>query len=105
MVGVCGGTSSGVDVGVVCGVAVVLVWCWCSGVGVGGAVVIVLCGGRWRPIKPQETHFSLEGGNCCPNFDSTLVVFYMLTTLYQLTHTLCHIYAYNHSILFCFFLF
>ena len=36
VVGVCCGTSSDVDVGVVRGVAVVLVWCWCSGVGVGG---------------------------------------------------------------------
>ena len=83
--------------GVVCDVGVVLVWCWCSGVVVGGAVVVWWWWWRWRPIKPQETHFSLEGGNCCPNFDSTLVVFYMLTTLYQLTQTLCHIYSYNHS--------
>ena len=45
VVGVCGENSSGVDVGVVCGVAVVLVWCWCSGVGVGGAVVVWWCGG------------------------------------------------------------
>ena len=79
------------------------VWCWCSGVVVGGAVVCsVVGGGDLSNLKP---YFSLEMGKCCPNFDSTLVVFYMLTTLYQLTHTLCHIYAYNHSILFCFFLF
>ena len=45
VVGVCGENSSGVDVGVVCGVAVVLVWCWCSGVGVGGAVVCGVVGG------------------------------------------------------------
>ena len=51
VVGVCGGTCSGVDVGVVCGVAVVLVWCWYSGVVVGGAVV---CGGGGggHKIKP-----------------------------------------------------
>ena len=36
VVGVCGGTSSGV----VCDVCVMLVWCWCSGVVVGGAVVV-----------------------------------------------------------------
>ena len=36
VVGVFGGTSSGV----VCDVCVMLVWCWCSGVVVGGAVVV-----------------------------------------------------------------
>ena len=51
VVGVCGGTSSGVDVGVVRGVAVVLVWCWCSGVGVGGAVVC----GVWWEVETYQT--------------------------------------------------
>ena len=73
----------------------VLVWYWCSGLVVGGAVVggAVVCGvvggGDLSNLKPID--ISLEMGKCCPNFDSTLVVFYMLTTLYQLTHTLCHI--------------
>ena len=46
VVGVFGGTSSGV----VCDVGVVLVWCWCSGVVVGGAVVVWWWWSwRWRP--------------------------------------------------------
>jgi len=82
VVGVCGGTSSDVDVGVVRGVAVVLVWCWCSGSvvvgGGGGGHKIKTCYGR---LSLEGCHFDfyLEMGNCCTNFDSTLVVFYMLT--------------------------
>ena len=67
VVGVCGGTSSGVDVGVVC---VVLLWClcmvlvqWCGGGWSSG----VWCGGRWRPIKPQ-TLFFLGDGKVLPKF-------------------------------------
>ena len=100
--------------GCVVKLVVVLMLVWCVVLllclyGVGAVVWgwveqwYVVCGGRWRPIKPQETHFSLEGGNCCPNFDSTLVVFYMLTphSINSLT-TLSVIYMHNHSILFCF---
>ena len=68
MVGVCGGTSSDVDVGVVRGVAVVLVWCWYSGVGVGGAVV--LCGVWWEVETYQTSRnpFFLGGGELLPKF-------------------------------------
>ena len=100
VVGVCGGTSSGV----VCDVGVVLVWCWCSGVVVGGAVVVWWWVVEVEAIKDQDLlhgrlslegchfDFSLEMGNCCQNFDSALVVFYMLTTLYHNSLTLSVIY-------------
>ena len=73
-----------------CGACMVLVQ-WCAG---GGWSSGMWCGGKWRPIniKPHKPHFSLEGGNCCPNFDSTLVVFYMLTPLSINSLTLSVIY-------------
>ena len=81
---------------VLCGVAMVLVWCvgavvwwwvvqWCVvwwEVGGGAVVCGVVGGGDLSNLKPID--ISLEMGKCCPNFDSTLVVFYMLTTVLTL---------------------
>ena len=59
VVGVFGGTSSGV----VCDVGVVLVLCWYSGVVVGGAVVVWWGGGGGGDLSNlKKPIFPLEGG-------------------------------------------